>query len=318
MYKVLITTPTFARYDPQPLMYLEQNNFQIIKLPQHPAKKEDIKSLIKDVDAAIVGLEKIDAEIINHASKLKVISKHGIGVDNIDLIKAKEAGIIVTNVPYESARTVAELAFALILACARKIVEIDNMVRKGEWKPVFGFELKDKMLGIIGIGAIGSSLGEIALGFGMKVIGHDIKKSDFANKLVAKGALLVDFETCLRESDVLSLHIPLTEETKKLIGKEELRKMKKNAILINTSRGEVIDEEALYEALKEGWIAAAGLDVLSKEPPDLENPLLKLPNVVITSHVGAYTYEAMKRVSMVAAQNVVETLLRGKPLFRVI
>ncbi|MBC7332373.1 MAG: phosphoglycerate dehydrogenase [Synergistetes bacterium] len=277
-----------------------------------------IKELVQDVDAIIVGLERIDEEIIKLAPKLKVISKHGIGVDNIDIQKAKEAGIVVTNVPYESARAVAELAFALILACARRIVEIDNMVRKGEWKPIFGFELKDKILGIIGIGAIGSSLGEIALGFGMRVIGYDIKESDFTKKLIAKGASLVDFETCLRESDVLSLHVPLTEETKKLIGKEELRKMKKTAILINTSRGEVIDEEALYEALKEGWIAGAGLDVLSKEPPEPNNPLLSLPNVVITSHVGAYTYESMNRVSMLAAQNVVETILKGKPLFRVV
>ncbi|MGB9866425.1 MAG: phosphoglycerate dehydrogenase [Bacillota bacterium] len=314
MYKVLITTPTFAKYDPEPVTYLEQNGFSVVRLSRYPAKTEEIQQLIQDVDAVIVGLERIDTKLLNHAIKLKVISKHGVGVDNIDVAAARQRGITVTNVPHESARAVAELAFALMLACARNVVSADKAVRAGNWGPIFGFELKGKTLGVIGTGAIGSSLAEIALAFGMNVLGHDIQESKLAPALVSKGARQVDMDTCLKQSDVVSLHVPLTPHTRGLIGREELRKMKPTAILINTSRGEVVDQEALCEALQQGWIAAAGLDVLSTEPPEPGNPLLKMPNVVLTPHMGAYTYESAARTSMVAARNVVEVVLRGKPL----
>ncbi|NPV69953.1 MAG: phosphoglycerate dehydrogenase [Firmicutes bacterium] len=314
MPKVLVTTPTFAKYDSTAVEYLTGHGFEVARLSAYPANPTEIGVRLADCDAAIVGLEKFDANVLAGAPRLRIISKHGIGVDNIDLAAAKRAGIMVANAPYESARTVAELALLLLLASARRLLVADEAVRTGKWGPLFGTEVKGKTLGLVGIGSIGVILGEIAAALGMRVIGYDVAYSGSES---IKGVTLVGFDECLEQSDFLSLHVPLTDKTRGLIDEATLRRMKKTAVLINTSRGEVVDEQALYKALKEGWISGAGLDVFQSEPVKPDNPLTGLENVVLTPHMGGYSYEAISRTSLVAAQNVVAAIETGNPLYPV-
>lgn len=272
-------------------------------------------SKVLPVHGIIVGVDPITRKVIESLPDLKIIAKHGVGVDNIDLVAVKERGVIVTNAPGSNSESVADLTWALILAAARQIPKADRVTRQGRWDRLVGYEIYGKTIGIIGTGQIGLAVARRARGFNMKILAYD----KFPNEKAAKeiGITYVSLEQLLKEADIITVHVPLTDETRGLIGRNEFEFMKRTAIFINTSRGEIVDEEALYEALKSNRIWAAGLDVYSKEPP-IGNPLLELENVVLTPHLGAYTVEANLKMGMAAAKSIVQTFKGEDPENRVV
>ncbi|WP_175059341.1 D-2-hydroxyacid dehydrogenase [Thermococcus sp. 2319x1] len=274
--------------------------------------QEKLKELVKDVSAIIVRSKpKVTKEIIDAAPSLKVIARAGVGLDNIDVEYAKSKGIEIVNAPAASSRSVAELAIALIFSVARKVAFADRKMREGVWakKQCMGFELEGKTLGVVGFGRIGYNVAKIAKAIGMEVLLYDVTKNDERAKEV--GGRFVELEELLRNSDVVTIHVPLLESTYHLINEEKLKLMKPTAILINTSRGPIVDTNALVKALQEGWIAGAGLDVFEEEPLPKDHPLTKLDNVVLTPHIGASTVEAQERAGIEVAEKVVK-ILKGE------
>ena len=274
--------------------------------------KEQLLEKIKDADVLVVRSgTKVTRDVIERAEKLKVIGRAGVGVDNIDVEAATEKGIIVVNAPDASSISVAELTMGLMLAAARNIPQATASLKRGEWdrKRFKGIELYGKTLGVIGLGRIGQQVVKRAKAFGMNIIGYD----PYIPKEVAEsmGVELVDDinELCKR-ADFITLHVPLTPKTRHIIGREQINLMKKNAIIVNCARGGLIDEKALYEALKEKKIRAAALDVFEEEPPK-DNPLLTLDNVIGTPHQGASTEEAQKAAGTIVAEQI-KKVLRGE------
>lgn len=259
---------------------------------------------VSDIDVLVVrSATKVTREVIEAAKKLKIVARAGVGLDNIDQEAAKEKGVKVLNAPESVSVAVAELTIGLMLSWCRKIPLADASMRAGRWEKskFMGTELRGKTLGIIGTGRIGIEVAKRAKAFDMQLLGYDIVQND---QFLALGGKYVDLETLLKSSDFVSLHVPLNEKTRNLIGEKELRLMKKSAVLINTSRGAVVDENALVRALKEGWIAGACLDVYQKEPLPGDHPLLSLPNVILTPHLGASTEEAQREAALVIAEKI--------------
>uniref|UniRef100_A0A7V3YN39 Hydroxyacid dehydrogenase n=1 Tax=Candidatus Caldatribacterium californiense TaxID=1454726 RepID=A0A7V3YN39_9BACT len=312
MAKVVVLARSFARASSEPLEILREAHLEVErKANPEPENEEVVAGLIGDAEGVIVGVDRIGRVVLERCPNLRVIAKHGVGVDNIDLEAAKECGVVVTNAPGTNTESVADMAFLLILSCARNLPLLMENVRKKVWgSQALGVELEGKVLGIVGLGRIGRSVARRALGFGMQVVYYDPLVEDEAFRRVS-------LEDLFSVADFVSLHAPLTPETKHLVNERLLSLMKKDAFLINTARGELIDEEALFRALKEGRIAGAGLDVLSFEPP-FESPLLTLPNVIVTPHVAAHTKEANVKMGKIAALNVVRVLRGEEPLFRVV
>lgn len=279
------------------------------------SKKELIKKG-KDADAIISLLtDIIDEEVISHFDKCKIIANFAVGYNNIDINFAKKKNIIVTNTPGVLTDSTAEITLALILACSRRIIEGDVLVRKNQfkgWAPKFhlGIELKGKTLGIIGFGRIGQAVANRAIPFGMKILYYSRSEKEEAKKLNAKK---VSLDKLLKESDIISLHIPLTEKTNNLLNKQKLNLLKKDAILINTARGEIIDEEYLIKLLQQRKIHSAGLDVYQNEPK-VNKEFLKLRNVVLLPHIGSATYETRSKMAILTAENVINVLSGKKPL----
>ncbi len=273
---------------------------------------EELKKIIGDYDALIVrSATNVTADIIDVANGLKVIGRAGIGVDNVDVEAATRKGIAVMNTPEANAITTAEHTLALMLALARKIPQAHSSLISGRWeKGKFkGRELSGKTLGIIGLGNIGRIVAERAKGLKMKVIAYDpFLSQDAAAKL---GVELVSFDELLKRSEVITTHTPLTSETKNLIGKEAFSKMKKGVLIINCARGGIVDEADLYEAIKEGKVGGAALDVFEPEPPEKDNPLFSLEQVVFTPHLGASTEEAQTKVGIAIAEQIVDFFLNG-------
>lgn len=253
-----------------------------------------------------------DQELLAQLPDLKLISILGTGTDNVDLKAATDRKIVVTNTPGASTDSVAEHTFALLLSVARRIAFFDRNVRSGSWEHKIGFELRGKTIGILGLGKIGQRVAEIAKAFGMEVIAWSFTQDE--NRAKSIGVKLASFEEIFKLSDVVSIHVRLSKQTEKLIGKKELNLMKPSAILINTARGAIIDEVALVEALSSNQIAGSGLDVFSQEPLLIDSPFLKLPNVVITPHLAWVTYEASARLCKMPVDNVIN-FLQGRPTF---
>ena len=270
---------------------------------------------IKDVDALIITSQQhVTRKVIQAANKLKVIVKYGSkpGIDNVDLDAATEKGIFVCYTPHANSDSVAEHTIALILALMKKLYVSCSQLKQGKWrsKDLLGYELLGKTVGIIGLGNIGRKVAEKISGFKVKLFAYD----PYVDKKIAQqiNVELVDLETLLKESDVVTIHTALTRETKHMIGENELKLMKKTAFIINTARGAIIDEKALIKALKEGWIAGAALDVFEEEPPNPDNPLLKMDNVLVTPHFASCTFEAYQREAIMAAEEVLR-VLKGEP-----
>ncbi|MEM0297668.1 MAG: C-terminal binding protein [Zestosphaera sp.] len=276
-----------------------------------------IKEAAKDADVIVIVYAKITDKIIENAAKLKGIVRCGIGVDNINLEAATKRGIVVANVPDYAITTVADHAFALILSLVRKVMKWDLYVREGRYvgrwtsppQELIGTDMDGKTLGLVGFGKIGREVARRAKGFNMKVLVFD----PYISKELAEqmGVELVDLDTLLRNSDIVSLHAPLTKETYHIINEDRLKLMRKNAYIVNTSRGPLIDEKALYKALKEGWIAGAALDVFEVEPLPPDNPLLKLDNVILTPHIAWFTEEALQRLEYTAVEEAIR-ILKGE------
>lgn len=278
------------------------------------ATREEILQAVKDHAVIITMLnDKIDAEIINSACpELKLIANYGVGFNNIDVQAAKSRDIYVTNTPDVLTDATADLAWALLFAAARRVIEGNEIVRTKSFayapEYMLGYDITGKTLGIIGAGRIGANFGRKAIqGFSMNVIYYGRHNAPELDKL---GARLVDLDDLLRNSDYISLHVPLTPQTRHLIGTDELAKMKPTAILVNTSRGPVIDEKALADALNEHVIAGAGLDVYENEP-DVEPVLKTLSNVVLMPHVGSATFDTRTNMGLMVARNV-DAVLSGK------
>ncbi len=273
---------------------------------------EELKKIIPEYDAVIVRSEtKLKAEIIEVADRLKVIGRAGIGLDNVDLAAATKKGIVVMNTPQENAIAAAEHTIALMLSISRKIPQATSSMKEGKWekKKFMGVELYNKTLGIIGIGVIGTIVADRARGLKMKVIAYDPYLSKEAAE--KKGVDLVSFDELLARSDFISIHTPLTDETRNLIDQNAFKKMKDGVILINCARGGIINEKDLYDAIKEGKVAGAALDVFEKEPA-IGNPLLELEEVISTPHLGASTAEAQENVAIAIAHQIVDYLLLGE------
>ncbi|MCX8193284.1 MAG: hydroxyacid dehydrogenase [Nitrososphaeria archaeon] len=263
--------------------------------------RDELSNIIKEYDGLIVrSRTKVTREILERGKKLKVIVRAGSGLDNIDVDAAHELNIRVMNVPETVANAVAELTIGLIIMLSRKLYKAVESLKRGEWikNQLVGYELRDKKMGIVGVGNVGRRVAELASAFNMKLLLNDIVEieEEFIKKVNGE---VVDLRSLLRESDYVSLHIPLNKSTKRMIGEAELKLMKKTAFLINTARAEIVDPEVLYRALIEKWIAGAALDVYEVEPPtDLK--LLKLENVICTPHIGAQTEESGRRASIEA------------------
>jgi len=279
--------------------------------------KEELLEKVKDADALIVrSRTKVTREVIEAGKKLKVIGRAGVGVDNIDLKAATERGIVVVNAPEATSITVAEHTLGLILSLARNIPQANASLKSGKWekKKFLGVELRGKTLGVIGLGRIGSAVAKKAKAFEMKILAYDPYISKERGKEL--GIEIATLEEVLKNSDFVTLHVPLTKQTYRMIDKQAISKMKNNAYIINCARGGVIDEEALYEALISEKLAGAALDVFEKEPP-FDSPLLKLENVIVTPHLGASTEEAQRLASTIVCEEVLK-VLRNQPARNVV
>ena len=305
-FKVLVTARSFGKNDSRAVNFLEQHGCTVIRgAGDRPLTSAELAILVGDADALIAGNDQVDAEVIEAGKKLKIISRYGVGVDNVDLVAATAKGISVTNTPGTNEHSVADLVFGLMLAAARQIPTVVEHVRAGGWDRRLGTEVWEKTLGIIGFGKIGRGVAHRAAGFDMKVLAHDVCVDENAENEF--GVTFVSREDVIRQADFLTLHIPCTPETKNMICAAQLDMMKPSAILINTARGGLIDEKALTDAIRNKAIAGAALDVLEHEPPK-DRELLMLDNVLITSHIGGYTTEAINAMSMLAAENVIRGL----------
>ncbi len=279
--------------------------------------REELYAAVRDVDAVMIGLELFDAPLIASMRRCRVISRYGIGYDNIDVDAATRAGIWVGRVPDYGWEAVSDHAMALFLACARDLGFLDRRARSGQpgrRRPLF--LIKGRTFGVIGCGGIGRALLRRLAGFGLaRILVHDPYLT--AEQVAAAGGEAADLETLLREADYVSLHTPLTDETRGMIGAEQLALMKSGAILINTSRGAVVDEAALATALADGTIAAAGLDVFDREPVPADSPLTDLDNVILSNHVAWYTEESSVELATKAARNISEVLCGRPPVYPV-
>jgi D-3-phosphoglycerate dehydrogenase len=290
---------------------LERIGIKVNLLPG--ISKEELVKIVKDYNILIFrGRLKIDKEVIDAGTNLKILARYGVGLDNVDVEYAVKKGVAVVSAPRAPTQSVAELTLGLMLAVARRIPLLDIKVKGGEWPKgkYIGIELGGKTLGVIGFGRIGKAVAYMARGIGMRILATDV--IDVSADVEKIGGKQVPLEQLLKESDVVSIHVSLTPETYRLLNAERLALLKDNAILINTSRGEVIDHEALLQHLDRLW--GVGLDVLPEEPP--KNPQLRKlvthEKVVVTPHVGSETYEAMRRLAEELASNIEEVISRVK------
>jgi len=279
--------------------------------------EDELLHELRNVDAVFAGGDPYTARVLETAHCLKIIARDGVGLDRVDLDVATRRGIVVTITP-TICESVADLAFSLITCLFRRIMTADRLVKAGEWRSRERFvskEVNGATLGIIGLGRIGGFVAKRAASFNMRVLAFDPYVT--AARAESLGATLTDLKTLLSESDVVTVHAPLSKETRGLIGRRELSLMKKGAFLVNTARGAIVDEGALIEALTSGPLGGAGLDVLSVEPPSLDNPLLSMENVILTPHMGNDTHEAFRRLSLEAGKDIISVLEGEMPLHAV-
>ncbi|AWT59518.1 MAG: Hydroxypyruvate reductase [Candidatus Moanabacter tarae] len=290
---------------------LQDNGIELTVLQSY-SRPEKVIDSSKDVAAILARVTQINKEVLTASPKLKIVSRHGVGYDNVAIDECTKLGIAVTTTGDANSEAVSEYAFAQLISLARHLTRAANEVKSGIWKRdnIVGFELYQKTLGIIGLGRIGSRLAKHALGFGMEVLAYDPYPNRCAIDEV--DVSLVSFEKLLQKSDFISLHTPLNSETRNLIGKTELDLMKPTAFLVNTARGGLIDEKALFYSLHHRKIGGAALDVFEQEPVPEDYSLLKLDNLMCSPHVAGQTSEALVRTSIAAAQNIL-CVFRGEP-----
>ncbi|MBU1274639.1 MAG: phosphoglycerate dehydrogenase [Proteobacteria bacterium] len=304
-------SPTFGLVATEPAQWLRDQGWQVELFPPGlRLDREKALELIADCDALVTGMTPLDRAMLLAAPRLKVITMHGTGVHHIDLAAAKERGVVICNVPGGNQRAVAELTLGLVFSLARSIPQARQQVLEGGWSPVIGCELGGKTLGIVGLGKIGQEVARLARALGMEVVVYNrTPRPTLAAEL---GLSCLPLEDLLARADFICLHLPLTPQTRGLIGARELALAKPGAFLLNLGRGGVVDEEALYQALVQNRLAGAALDVLAQEPPQ-GNPLLELPQVIVTPHIGGYTVESLSTVGWTCARNIAAVLSGGQP-----
>lgn len=315
-WRVLIGSKSFGQAYPEHLKLLEDAGCYLIPNGvggRAYSEGELIEALI-DVDAIITGTDELTVRVINAAKRLKVIAKHGVGLETIDLEAARVRGIVVSATPVAIHNSVADLTMALLLAVARNIVPVHIATYHGGWTSPFGLELQDKVMGIVGLGRIGKAVARRASGFGMRIIAYDPIPDEVFG--LASGVTFVPLDDLLRTADVISLHVAAEQTDGTLIDAEHIRMMKPSTIFLNTARGSLVDERALATALREKRLWGAGLDAFAKEPPT-KSPLLELDNVVLTPHMGGRTYEGLRRMGEITVENCLRSLRNETPLYPV-
>lgn len=310
---VLIGPTRYAELCPDGRSLLLDGGVELIENPGlHPFTARELADQLPHIDAAVAGLEIWSDEVFAAAPRLRVLARHGVGLDNIDLAAAERHGVAVTNVPGGNANAVAELAIGLILSVYRSIPLMDASVRRGHWDRFTGFEIAGKTVGLIGFGATAQALARRLAGFDVRLLAYDpYLDPDRAAQLNTQASSL---EEIAASADIVSLHLPHTAATNHLVNADFLARLRSSAILINVARGGLVDPVALHDALISGVIAGAGLDVWDSEPVSAEEPLLKLENVVGTTHGAADTYEAYRTVGLATAQAVLDVLAGRTPL----
>ena len=307
MPRVIITPRSYGMYSPDIWDRWEKAGVDVRYEPG-PLAEERLSELLRDADALLVGTDAVTRRVLEEAG-VRVIVKYGVGLDNIDAEYAARKGIRVLNTPGVNTEAVADYTFGLMLALARKIPASHADLMRGEWKKTTGLEIWGKTIGILGTGAIGKAVARRAKGFNMRILAWDKYPDPAAAEEL--GFEYADLESVLRRSDVISLHVALTPETKHLIGARELEWMKPNALLVNTARGGIVDEDALFRALKERCIAGAALDVFGQEPPVLPDWLRPLDNIIVTPHNAASSVEAVIRMTEQSTERILEFFAAG-------
>jgi D-3-phosphoglycerate dehydrogenase len=303
MNNVLITAASFGKNSDKAENYLKGNGCNVNYYHKGHLKSAELAKIIKGYDALIVGIDQVDRNVINESDQLKIICMHGTGVDHIDIAAASRKGIYVGNVPGGNCNAVAEYTVGLMIAAARHIVYSDSSIRAHAWKRKVGAEITGKTLGIIGLGHIGKRVVELLSGFRMEILVCDVKQDqEYCERM---GLKYVELEELLQRADIVSLHTNLNETTKEIIAKRELALMKKSAILINTARGELVNETDLYTALKNQEIGAAGLDAFINEPLGENSKFKELDNIVLTAHSAASTVESADYVDFENALTII-------------
>lgn len=306
---VFITTRSFGSTSDDAVNLLKDKGYNIVRLKgDRPTIESILNERIGEADGIIAGLENYSAELLEKATNLKIISRYGVGYNNVDLEAAKNQNIAVTITPGTNGDSVADMAMALMLACARGITFMDRSIKSGEEKSFLGVELSGKTVGIVGPGSIGKKVISRCKGFNMNVVAYS--RHPDATYAESAGISYVDLDTLIKESDFISIHTPLSSETKNLFGVNEFDMMKSTAVIVNTSRGGIIDEDALYDALKEGKIKAAGLDVVASDKPS-QSKLKELDNCILTPHKAGSTADSVSKMSMMATENLIEYLEKG-------
>lgn len=303
--KVFISSRSFGKINSKPLEMLKNAEFDVVSNPYNKKLNEnELIELVGNASGIIAGTEPITDKVLNHAKELKVISRYGVGLDNIDLGAAKKKGIKVYNTPNAPSEAVAELTLSLILNLMRHIPQSSNSVKSRSWNPHMGNSLFNKTLGVVGLGRIGKILIKLVQPFDLNILAYELyPDEDF---VAANNIKLGSLEEVLSQSDIVSLHLPLRKDTRNIIGQKELSCMKDTAFLINTARGGIIDENALINALKQKVIAGAALDVFEEEPYTGE--FIELENALLTPHIGTYTEETRMRMEIETVENLIKAL----------
>jgi D-3-phosphoglycerate dehydrogenase len=308
--RIVVTPVALCQNENLLVNTLRQQGYEVVLHPSMtPPSPAELSQYVRGAVGMVAGMEPVPAEVLDGADRLRVISRFGVGYDNIDVAAATRRGILVTYIPDAMGDAVADLAMGLILALARRIPELDASMKAGEWRRMLGADVSRKSLGIIGTGRIGMAVARRAAGFRMRLLGYD----PAANPLFVEelGGEYVSLEALLGQSDFITLHLPLLPETRGLIGAPQLAQMRRTAFLINCARGALVDEAAVYAALAEGRLAGFATDVYSKEPPE-PHPLYTLPNVIALPHIASYTPATAARMSQAALENLLAGL-RGEP-----
>ncbi|WP_413332041.1 phosphoglycerate dehydrogenase [Brevibacterium sp. GP-SGM9] len=312
--RLRVLTPSFGKHSTAPRARAAELGLDLEdRTENHPKSGSELISALSGAEAVLVGLDRIDAEVLAACPELKVVAKHGAGVDNIDLEAAAAAGVTVVNTPGANAESVADLTLGLLLVGARRIREAEDSLRSGEWGVFFGTQLSGKQLGILGFGRIGREVAKRAAGFDLRIAAYDPFVPDDA--IAEAGATPMSLAEVVAGSDFLTLHLPGGDEP--LLSAELITSMPEGAGLINAARGGLVDETALAEALVTGRLAFAALDAFASEPPSPDDPLLAAPNLIATPHIGAYSDIANANMGTWAVEDVVRVLEGQEPRFPV-
>ena len=314
--KVLVTATSYASQDERLRTTLEEKVGEVVyNTTGKPLSSTQLRDLLPAVDGMIAGLDEIDAAALESAPELKVVARYGVGYNNVDLEAARLHQVVVTNTPGANAKSVAELTIALILNLLRPVISAVQKTKEGEWPRFKGISLQGKTIGLVGCGAIGKETARRLAGFDCEILAFDI----YEDKIFASEQRVsyVPLEELLAKSDLVSLHLPGIPETTGLVNEKFLGKMNPGSYLVNTARGELVDESALISALRSGQLCGAALDVFQQEPPGVDNPLLHLEQVIVTPHMGAHSDSATNAMGWMALSECLAVLQGKEPKYRV-